>query len=47
MYFKIIGSPGPLAPCSYAYVFSFASLYVTQGTISRFYDPGMLVLYFI
>ena len=48
MYFKIIGEGLALLPPVTMHMFShLPALYVTQGTISRFYHPGMSVLYFI
>ena len=45
MYFKIIGGLALLPPVPMPMITHLPALYVTQGTISRFYHPGMSVLY--
>ena len=45
MYFKIIGGLALLPPVSMHMCSHLPALYVTQGTISRFYHPGMSVVY--
>ena len=42
MFFKIIGGLAPVPMPMFSHL---PVLYVTQGTISRFYHPGMSVLY--